>query len=212
MSTAFDKQRRKPSAPPADEILDPTDLIMAAAGGDRDAWIALVRRYCPLVQKVIARYRLSPIDADDVCQVVWLRLFQYLDRIREPRALPGWIVTTTRNEALRVISTSSRLDLIDPINNSTFDRRFESGELVDGLLRAERHRALRKGLATLEPRHRELLLLLHAEPQVPYREISRRLGIPTGSIGPTRARCLAKLRASASVATMVSTERDQPAA
>ena len=65
---------------------------------------------------------------------------------------------------------------------------------AEDLLRQERRRAVRDGLAELKPEQRELLLLLHAEPPVSYQEISRRLGIPTGSIGPTRARCLEKLR------------------
>lgn len=195
------------------ETLEPAELLSAAILGDRDACKHLVLRYTELVQRVIHHYRLTHSDSEDVCQTVWMRLWQHLDRIREPRALPGWIMTTARNEALKVAMSNRRMDLVDPLDTYRLDDRNEDAELVDELLRTERNRALRNGLAELEPKHRELLLLLHAEPQVPYREISRRLGIPTGSIGPTRARSIAKLRATSSVTTLIHTERgtDLPA-
>ena len=182
---------------------DPSDLVMAANDGDRLAWDALVARYTPLVVQITHRYRLSSSDSDDVCQVVWLRVLQYLNRIREPRALPGWIATTAKNESLRVVTTDQRTQPLDSITGSRLDCADGGAELDEALLAGERRDALRRGLAELEPRHRELLLMVCAEPPVSYAEISTRLGIPIGSIGPTRARCLAKLRATASVAALV---------
>jgi RNA polymerase sigma factor (sigma-70 family) len=181
---------------------DPSDLVMAANEGDRLAWDALVARYTPLVVQITRRYRLSSSDSDDVCQLVWLRVLQYLDRIREPRALPAWIATTAKNESLRVATTDQRTQPVDPLADSRLDCADGGAGLDEVLLAGERRDALRRGLAELDPRHRELLLMVCAEPPVSYAEISTRLGIPVGSIGPTRARCLAKLRATASVAAL----------
>lgn len=169
------------------------DLVEAAASGDDSAWEALYGRYAPLISSVCRRYRLADSDADDVSQAVWLRLVQHLNRLREPSALPGWIVTTTKNEALRVIKAGRRTLPADPMADNRFDST-AGPELDDHLCLADRRRALREGLRQLRPEHRQLLLLLVADPQLSYKEISRRLGIPIGSIGPTRARCLRRLR------------------
>ena len=169
-------------------------LVASAANGDHTAWECLVDRFAPLVRHVTHRYRLSNNDFYDVNQIVWLRLLENIDRIREPRALAGWIVATTRNEALRVLKSRRRLQLVDAIDDFATERTAHQETPAEQLIRQERHRAVRDGLAELKPAQRELLLLLHAEPPLSYQEISRRLNIPTGSIGPTRARCLVKLR------------------
>jgi len=175
------------------------DLVQAAARGDRQAWEALYGRYTPLISSVCRRFRLTGDDADDVSQTVWLVLVQQLNRLREPSALPGWIVTTTKNEAMRVINAGRRMLPSDPMADNRFDRadradRTEPTELDDHLCLADQRRALADGLAQLRPEHRQLLLLLVADPRLSYQQISGRLGIPIGSIGPTRARCLRRLR------------------
>ncbi|MBA2389517.1 MAG: sigma-70 family RNA polymerase sigma factor [Geodermatophilaceae bacterium] len=171
-----------------------TDLVEAAARGDQEGWDEIVQRYLPLVFSVIRRYRLSPKDAEDVSQTVWLRLVEHLDTIREPRALPMWIATTTRNEALRLVSAHRRTTPVDPLGTSTLDAVADTRDVDEQLLGAERQQAMRDGLAELPPRQRELLLLLVADPPLSYETIGARLGMPVGSIGPTRARCLARLR------------------
>jgi RNA polymerase sigma factor (sigma-70 family) len=153
-----------------------------------------VERYLPLVTGVIARHRLRDADADDVNQTVWLRLVEHLDDLREPEALPGWLATTTRYECLRVIRGSQRTLPVDPQGHTTLDRTAQDEPLEQELMRDQRHRALLQGLAQLPRDRRDLLLLLLADPPVAYAEISRRLGIPVGSIGPTRARALDQLR------------------
>ena len=174
-------------------------LIEAAAAGDGNAWGMLYARYTPLIFRICRRYRLIGVDAEDVSQVVWLGLFQHLKRLRERRALPGWIATTTRNEALRVVTARQRTVPADPMSFDGSDR-FDSANSTDSaepgerLDRADQRRALRQGLRQLPTEHRELLLLMLADPQPSYRDISNRLGIPIGSIGPTRARCLRRLR------------------
>src|SRR4051794_31549137 len=91
-----------------------TEMVEAARDGDRDAWNRLVERYMPLVLSVARRYQLSAEDAADVSQALWLRLVEHLDKIRDPRALPGWIVTTTTNEALRFLKIRQRSVPVDP--------------------------------------------------------------------------------------------------
>lgn len=175
-------------------------LVGHAREGDQTAWNALVDRFLPLVGAVIARHRLSAADADDVNQTVWLRLVEHLGDIREPLALPGWIATTARNECLRVIRGSARSVSVDPQGPSPLERLVsEPFDVEDMLVTELRLQALRDALLELSPARRELLLLLLVDPPLAYAEISERLGIPVGSIGPTRARCLAQLRRSAAL-------------
>jgi RNA polymerase sigma factor (sigma-70 family) len=183
------------------------ELVAAAAQGDQRAWSSLVERYLPLVYSIIRRYRLSDKDAEDVSQTVWLRLVEHLDAIREPAALPGWLATTTRHEALGILRNKRRTDPVDPGASWILELRVDSPELDGDLLRAETARALRAGLAELAPEHRELLLLLVTDPPISYGDISRLLGMPVGSIGPTRARCLKKLRATTAVQALLGGDR-----
>ncbi len=169
------------------------DLVSRARGGDQAAWNAIVDRFLPLVNAVIAKYRLSRADADDVNQTVWLRLVEHLDELREPRALPGWLSTTCRNEALRVIRLRGRDTLTDP-QGLTFELVGVDAPPDEELLQEERLQALRDGLRELPAGRRELLELLLTDPPISYDEISAKLGIPKGSIGPTRARALEQLR------------------
>ncbi|KAA1424049.1 RNA polymerase sigma factor [Nocardioides antri] len=168
-------------------------LVPAAREGDAHAWDAIVDRFLPLVGAIIRRHRLSEADGDDVSQTVWLRLVEHLGALREPDALPGWIRTTTRNECLRVLAARGRMRPIDPLEGGGLDA--VAHDVADEeLLAAERRHALREALVELPAGRRDLLLLLLADPPVGYEEISARLGIPIGSIGPTRARALDQLR------------------
>jgi RNA polymerase sigma factor (sigma-70 family) len=169
-------------------------LVESARAGDAAAWDALVGRYLPLVTAVIRRLRLSPADADDVNQTVWLRLVEHLDALREPRALPGWLATTARHEGLRLIKRRARDLPVDPAG-ATFDTP-DDVDPGDALVQDLRSHALREAMLDLSEQRRELLLLLLTDPPLSYDDISCRLGIPRGSIGPTRARALEQLRES----------------
>ncbi|MFN2496980.1 MAG: RNA polymerase sigma factor [Pseudonocardiaceae bacterium] len=170
-----------------------TDLAHAAAGGDEDAWSRLVERFMPLVRSVIRSYSLYGQDAEDVGQTLWLRLVEHLKDIRDPRALPGWIATTTRNECARLLKSTRRMV---PVGAAVEPHPVPQNvrEVDEDLLAAERHQMLLQALAQLPEHQRNLLILLVADPPLTYAEIGRRLNIPTGSIGPTRARALQKLR------------------
>jgi RNA polymerase sigma factor (sigma-70 family) len=171
-------------------------LVAAAAAGDQRAWSSLVRRFEPVVRGVAHGYRLDERDVQDVAQVVWLRLWENVGSIREPRAVPGWIVTTTRHECARVLRGLRRLV---PVGDAAADAPAEAADPDDGLLRAETAAAVRRGLAELSPTQRRLLELLASEPDLSYREIGGLLNMPVGSIGPTRARGLARLGTSRAV-------------
>ena len=182
-------------------------LVARASDGDQEAWNSLVDRFLPLVSSVIARFRLSQADAEDVNQTVWLRLVEHLDDLREPSALPGWLVTTAHNEALRVIRKNDRLRPLDPRTWPGFDAAAEA-TINDELQSAERHRALVEAVDGLGRDRRELLLLLLRDPPLSYAEIGRRLGKPVGSIGPTRARILDELRATPAMRALLDAELD----
>lgn len=186
-------------------------LVQAAAAGDRAAWNDLVERFMPLVLSVASRYRLGASDVADVTQTVWLRLLQHLDRLREPAALPGWLVTTTRHECLRLLASARRVTSLEPI----LDRRISSSaawqpawsdDFSEGLVQAERHEALLTAFAELSDRDRQLLSMLIEDPPPSYAEISDRLQIPIGSIGPTRSRALDRLRRNPAIAALRTTD------
>lgn len=179
------------------------ELVAAAIDGNNTAWSALVERFAPLVTVVTRRFRLTESDADDVAQTVWLRLVEHLADLREPRALPGWVVTTTRNEAVRLVSNRYRVDLVDPLSDARLDST-KHDDVATNLLRVETSHAVSAGLAELDGQQRELLLLTFADPKISYRQIGQLLGMPAGSVGPTRARCLTKLKNTNSLRALAS--------
>jgi RNA polymerase sigma factor (sigma-70 family) len=164
--------------------------VRAAAGGDQASYERLVAQFAGLVWSVARAHRLSRSDAEDVAQAVWLRLMEHLGRIREPRKLAGWLSTTTRNECLALLRSGQR-------TVPSADAAMASGDratAVDHLLLAERQHALLEAFASMGESCRALLRLLSLHPPIGYREVSDALGIPVGSIGPTRQRCLDQLR------------------
>jgi RNA polymerase sigma factor (sigma-70 family) len=193
------------------------ELVAAAREGDEGAWTALVERYQPVVNAITRRHRLSAADGADVSQNVWLALVNHLADLREPRALCGWISTIAARACLEVIKLRNRTVVVDPLAPTGLDQPaagtpWETGaeviELDEALLQSERRKAVRQGLAQLTPVQQDLLLLLVADPPLPYEQISLRLGMPVGSIGPTRARVLRKLGDTAAIRVLLG--RDAP--
>jgi len=184
------------------------DLFLRARFGEQLAWDQLVERLAPLLWSICRRYRLSDADADDVAQTVWLKLLERLTQINDPAALPGWLATTTERECLRVHGQGKRRqDHESPIEDdvpagpgpATAESVVET---------AERNAAIRAGFAMLSPRCQELLRLLLHDPPLSYVEIGELLDTPVGSLGPTRARCLQRLRRTEPVTAFVSAEVD----
>ena len=188
--------------------LSVTDLIARARNGEQQAWGALVERYAPLVWSICRRYRLDPADAEDLAQTVWLRLVDQLNRLRDPDALPGWLATTTRRECLQAMNTVHRTDTLALVLAAEGVPDQQATEAEQGLLAAERRAALREASGDLPPHCQRLVALLIQEPPVSYAEISVRLGISIGSIGPIRRRCLDKLRRHPAIAGLVNAEAD----
>lgn len=166
------------------------ELVRLAAAGDRGAWEALVVRFERLVWSVTRSHRLSDADAADVCQTSWLRLLEHLDDLRNPDALSGWLATITRNECLRVLRQQQRTI---PTEDDKIPQETVPAEVDARLLARERDAALWKAFATLSSRCQALLRMLSSDPPPSYEDVSGALGMPTGSIGPTRRRCLATL-------------------
>ena len=184
-----------------------TALITRAAEGDQSAWDEIVERYAPLVWSICRRYRLDRADADDVAQNVWLRLVEQLSALREPAALPGWLATTTQRECLRVLRVNSQADRRNERLADEMMTAAQSVEIEEEIIAAEWNRVLSLAFDELLPPCRQLLSMLMQEPPVPYAEISRRLGIPVGGIGPSRARCLAKMRRCPPLAALLEAEQ-----
>jgi RNA polymerase sigma factor (sigma-70 family) len=186
-----------------------TGLVTRAQNGDQCAWDALVERYASLVHSICRRYRLGLDDAEDVSQNAWLTLVRQLGSLRDPAALPGWLATTTQRECVRVLRAagSPHAPVYLPDVDNLPDSHNEAAE--QELLKAERHAALREAFTGLPPRWQQLLALLIEDPPVPYTQISATLGIPIGSIGPIRRRCLDKLRRHPATAALMNGDHDR---
>jgi RNA polymerase sigma factor (sigma-70 family) len=173
---------------------DLATLLRAASEGDQEAWNAITDRFTSLLWSVARSYRLGSDDAEDVVQNTWLRLLENLTKIDNPEALAGWLATTARREALGILRRRGRtvltrdedlgVDLADPT----------STELDSALLEDERDVELWASFAKLPERCQQLLRVLMACDRPVYAEVSVAFDMPVGSIGPTRMRCLERLR------------------
>lgn len=165
--------------------------VEAAARGDERAWNRLVRGLTPLIRGVARGYRLAPHDIDDVVQACWLSALGSLRTLREPEAFGAWLVTTARRQSLRVHQRGVREVVTDlPLT----DKRAAPDCLEREVITTERAEVLRDAVGRLSGRQRLLLEALIAEPDRSYAEVSQGLGMPVGSIGPTRERGLTRLR------------------
>jgi RNA polymerase sigma factor (sigma-70 family) len=168
-------------------------LVSAARQGSDDALGQIVTELSPLLWHVARAAGLSSDDAQDVVQTVWMSLLSHLDDIHTPGALAGWLATTTRREAWRVRDAGRRQVPADQ------DWLAELPDLAPGseelAIIGDGRRALWSAIGQLSPRCQELLRIIAFTPRADYQTVAAELGMPVGSIGPTRGRCLAKLRA-----------------
>jgi RNA polymerase sigma factor (sigma-70 family) len=173
---------------------DVARLVARAADGEQRAWNELVDEFGGVVWAATRTHRLGGADAADVVQTTWLRLVESLDRIEDPTRLGLWLATTARRECLKVIDRTSRLI---PRGDDLPDMPSDAPQPGEQLLSEQRAHAVRAAIGRLAPRDRALLRMLAADPAPSYEEIGAALGMAVGSIGPTRARALARLRAHA---------------
>jgi RNA polymerase sigma factor (sigma-70 family) len=183
------------------ESLADAELVARCRAGSQVAWRALVTRFQRLIYTVPRRAGLDDDAAGDVFQATFTRLFEHLERLQQPERVQAWLVTTARRETLRWLAERSRPHVSAGSGDEDDDDPLaavpDPSPLPDALLDdlQQQHR-LRRALERLDERSRTLLeLLFLADPSPPYAEIAARLGMPEGSIGPTRARALQKLRA-----------------
>jgi RNA polymerase sigma factor (sigma-70 family) len=168
-------------------------LLAAASGGDQQAWDRLVDRFARLVWSIARSFRLSDADAADVCQTTWLRLVEHLDAIKDPDRLAGWLATTTRRESITVLRKRDRE--VPVFEGPDEDDEDEDQNPETQTIAQDEYRELWNAFAGLSERCRDLLRVLAVSPLENYAQIAAALRMPVGSIGPTRARCLERLRA-----------------
>ncbi|MFM2066812.1 MAG: hypothetical protein RLZZ584_1721 [Pseudomonadota bacterium] len=190
----------------ADDAADDATLVARCRQGDGAAWGVLVRRYQRLVHAIVRRMGLDEHTAADVFQTVFTRLMEHLPRIAEPHRLQAWIVTTARREALLVLRHGQRLVSMsqgddddthgDGAARPDWDLADDSPSAEEQLGELQQLHQVRLAFERLDERCRTLLGLIFrdSDEALGYDEVARRLGTPVGSIGPTRARCLDKLR------------------
>jgi RNA polymerase sigma factor (sigma-70 family) len=166
------------------------DIVRGAADGDEDAWRHLVARFTPALRRAARGFRLTPDDIDDVLQVTWSRAFCQIRRLREPEAIGAWLVVTARRESLRHLQRSVPEILTDDPGDERADHHSPEVQI----LAAERRAAVRRAIDRLPAHQRRLLYAQLATPGCTYEELSEALGIPIGSIGPTRIRGIDRLR------------------
>jgi len=185
-----------------DESASLSTLLALAEQGDQSAWNEVVRRFTNLLWSVCRSHRLTEDQSVDVIQTTWLRLVENLGKIHDPERLPGWLTTTARNECLRLFRRTGREEIgwADETVPGLVDEAAAAGvvagpETVDlRLLSDERDAELWRCFSQLSERCQRLLRVLMASESNAYAEVSEALGLPIGSIGPTRMRCLTRLR------------------
>ncbi len=170
-------------------------LLDRVSEGDQDAWRYLVEHHGPMVWGAARAYSMNRADAEDVCQVTWVLLAENLHKLRQPDALPAWLATTARREALRLVKARRRET---PAGVDTL--LLDVADVADG----PENRAVRtavlsrvaQAFAGLSQRCQQLLRVMAVAPDTSYNQIATALGMARGSIGPKRNRCLTALRRS----------------
>jgi len=167
-------------------------MVRSAATGDQRAWANLTHRFSGMIIGIARSCRLSDADTAEVQQTTWLRLVEHIDKIEQPERIGAWLATTAKRESLRLIRNGARWIFNDAVIVNLVDPdalALDAGPLAD-----ERSAVVAAAYAQLPPHCQRLLGLLGSTDEPSYKEVSRNLGMPIGSIGPTRGRCLEHLR------------------
>jgi len=180
----------------APESSSDRELVAACLGGDEAAWHALIDRYNRLIFSIPLKLGLSRDEATDIFQAVCLDLVSELPRVRDPQALPAWLIQVTRHKVLKAKRKSERYI---PDENGRADLMpAADSDMPDALIRdLQRTQSLRDAVDGLSARCRQMVqMLFFEETPRPYREVAAELGVAVGSIGFLRSRCLDRLRTS----------------
>jgi RNA polymerase sigma factor (sigma-70 family) len=161
--------------------------------GDSSAWEALIMRYRRLIYSVPSRFGFAEADAADVFQAVCVKLLEHLSEIRDDRKISGWLITTTMRQCLHLKAIKTRETTGE--NAPTREPEDPTVNLEDLRIVTEQQQTLREAVETLAERCRKLIALMYFDTRsLTYDQLSQELEIPVASIGPTRGRCLEKLR------------------
>lgn len=174
-------------------VLDIAELVRRATDGDWWAWERLIDQYGRLIWATTHDFKLTESDAADVVQATWLRLLENIHRLEYPERVGSWLAATARHECLHSLTARKRI-VLSPDDIPLDGVALNEPEIDERLLAEERAQTVREALSRLPWRWQRLLELLMADPPASYAEISDQLGLPVGSIGPTRGRCLERLR------------------
>jgi len=166
-------------------------LLVAAATGDERAWDGLLDRFGSMIWAIARAHRLGDADAADVAQATWTALLTHLGQLKDPDRVGAWLATTARRECLRVLGQARSMV---PYGDELPELEAPEPPAIEGLEVDQRDAALWRSFRRLRGTDQALLRLLMADPAASYGEISAALDIPIGSIGPTRARALERLR------------------
>jgi RNA polymerase sigma factor (sigma-70 family) len=171
------------------------DLLAACLSGEQAAWDALVDRYSALIYSIPFKYGFSDADAADIFQSVCVTLVEKLATVRAPRGLAGWIITTTSRQCIAFARSRGR-EQARSMPDGAPDFELTDPDLLpeDELLALERQHVVRTAVTQLPENCRQLVEALFSEPHTSYEQAARQLAIPANSLGPTRTRCLEKLR------------------
>jgi RNA polymerase sigma factor (sigma-70 family) len=166
-------------------------IVRAAACGDSHAWDLLVGNLSPVLRRVVLGYRLRPADVEDVLQATWEAALTHVADLRDPDAFCGWLCVIARREALRTLRLGQR----EPaLGDESLPVAIVESTPESSLVEKERDRIVSSAIERLPRRQRELIVTLLRDTGSSYEDVSRKLGVPVGSIGPTRIRALARLR------------------
>lgn len=172
--------------------LSDSELVALCLSGEAGAWEALIRKYRRLIFSIPVRFSLSSADASDVFQSVCVKLIENLHKLKDESKISAWLITTTTRQCIHLQAQRRR----NVSQDEQADEPLDPHQSIESTsIDLERQQAVRESVESLQDRCRRLLQMLYFDPADPsYEEISRALGLPVSSIGPTRARCLDKLR------------------
>jgi RNA polymerase sigma factor (sigma-70 family) len=171
------------------------ELVGRIRKGDDAAWRDLIDQYEPMLRWFSRQFRLSAEEADDLVQLTWLRCLEHIGQLTHDDRFCGWLATICRHEAIRLATKRGReVPLDGPDVTRLADSRCQESDPFAELARRDERDSVRRAITALPRRQRAVLAALMRPEERSYHDLSHRLGLPVGSIGPTRQRALSRLR------------------